>query len=128
MNKILLRPAWLVSNEAGEDLDQHLFPALQAIHDAGNLTVPASKAGLSYRHAWNLIGRWSEFFGSPLANLAPGRGTTLTQLGEKLLRAEQRINARLAPQLESLASELTLETSKPVTTARSTQRVHASHG
>ena len=128
MSKILVRPAWLVSNEAGEELDQQLFPVLQAIHDAGKLTVAAAKAGLSYRHAWNLIGRWSEFFGSPLVNLERGRGTTLTPLGEKLLWAEQRINARLAPQLESLASELNLEISKLVTKARSTLRIHASHG
>lgn len=128
MSKILVRPAWLVSNEAGEELDQQLFPVLQAIHDAGKLTLAAEKAGLSYRHAWNLIGRWSTFFGSPLVNLERGRGTTLTPLGEKLLWAEQRINARLAPQLESLASELNLELSKLITTARSTLRIHASHG
>jgi putative molybdopterin biosynthesis protein len=128
VSKIVVRPAWLVSNEAGEELDQQLFPVLQAIHDAGKLTVAAAKAGLSYRHAWNLIGRWSTFFGSPLVNLERGRGTTLTPLGEKLLWAEQRINARLAPQLESLASELNLEISKLVTTARSTLRIHASHG
>ena len=128
MSKIVVRPAWLVSNEAGDELDPQLFPVLQAIHDAGKLTVAAAKAGLSYRHAWNLIGRWSAFFGSPLVNLERGRGTTLTPLGEKLLWAEQRINARLAPQLESLASELNLEISKLVTTARSTLRIHASHG
>jgi len=128
VSKIVVRPAWLVSNEAGDELDPQLFPVLQAIHDAGKLTVAAAKAGLSYRHAWNLIGRWSEFFGSPLVNLERGRGTTLTPLGEKLLWAEQRINARLAPQLESLASELNLEISKLVTTARSTLRIHASHG
>jgi putative molybdopterin biosynthesis protein len=128
VSKILVRPAWLVSNEAGDELDPQLFPVLQAIHDAGKLTVAAAKAGLSYRHAWNLIGRWSDFFGSPLVNLERGRGTTLTPLGEKLLWAEQRINARLAPQLESLASELNLEISKLVTKARSTLRIHASHG
>ncbi|MEO8165253.1 MAG: substrate-binding domain-containing protein, partial [Betaproteobacteria bacterium] len=53
---------------------------------------------------------------------------TLTPLGEKLLWAEQRINARLAPQLESLASELNHEISKLITTARSTLRIYASHG
>jgi putative molybdopterin biosynthesis protein len=116
VSKIVVRPAWLVSNEVGDELDQQLFPVLQAIHDAGKLTVAASKAGLSYRHAWNLI------------DLERGRGTTLTPLGEKLLWAEQRINARLAPQLESLASELNLEISKLITTARSTLRMHASHG
>jgi molybdate transport repressor ModE-like protein len=128
VSKIVVRPAWLVSNEAGEELDQQLFPVLQAIHDAGKLTVAAANAGLSYRHAWNLIGRWSDFFGSPLVSLERGRGTTLTALGEKLLWAEQRINARLAPQLESLASELNLEISKLITSARSTLRIHASHG
>ena len=128
MSKILVRPAWLVRNEAGEELDPQLFPILQAIHDTGKLTLAAEKAKLSYRHAWNLIGRWSGFFGSPLVNLERGRGTTLTPLGEKLLWAEQRINARLAPQLESLASELNLEISKAITSTRSTLRLHASHG
>lgn len=128
MSKIVVRPAWVVSNETGDELDKQLFPVLQAIHDTGKLTLAAEKAGLSYRHAWNLIGRWSTFFGSPLVNLERGRGTTLTPLGEKLLWAEQRINARLAPQLESLASELNLEISKLVQTARSTLRIHASHG
>jgi putative molybdopterin biosynthesis protein len=128
MSKILVRPAWLVSNEAGDELDPQLFPLLRAIHDTGKLTLAADKANLSYRHAWNLIGRWSGFFGSPLVNLERGRGTTLTPLGEKLLWAEQRINARLAPQLESLASELNLEISKVMTSARSTLRLHASHG
>jgi putative molybdopterin biosynthesis protein len=128
MSKILVRPAWLVSNEAGDELDPQLFPLLQAIHDTGKLTLAAEKANLSYRHAWNLIGRWSGFFGSPLVNLERGRGTTLTPLGEKLLWAEQRINARLAPQLESLASELNLEISKVMTSVRSTLRLHASHG
>lgn len=128
MTKILVRPAWLVSNESGDELDPLLFPVLQAIHDTGKLTLAAGKAGLSYRHAWNLIGRWSAFFGSPLVVLERGRGTTLTPLGEKLLWAEQRINARLAPQLESLASELNLEISKLITAAPSTLRIHASHG
>jgi molybdate transport repressor ModE-like protein len=128
VSKIVVRPAWLVSNEAGDELDRQLFPVLQAIHDAGKLTLAAERAGMSYRHAWNLVGRWSTFFGSPLVNLERGRGTTLTPLGEKLLWAEQRINARLAPQLESLASELNLEISKLITTARSTLRIHASHG
>lgn len=128
MSKILVRPAWLVRNEAGDELDPQLFPILRAIHDTGKLTLAAEKAKLSYRHAWNLIGRWSVFFGSPLVNLERGRGTTLTPLGEKLLWAEQRINARLAPQLESLASELNLEISKVITSTRSTLRLHASHG
>jgi putative molybdopterin biosynthesis protein len=128
VSKIVVRPAWLVSNEAGKELDPQLFPVLQAIHDAGKLTVAASTVGLSYRHAWNLIGRWSDFFGSPLVTLERGRGAALTPLGEKLLWAEQRINARLAPQLESLASELNHEISKLITSARSTLRIHASHG
>jgi molybdate-binding protein len=57
-----------------------------------------------------------------------GRGTQLTDLGKKLLWAEQRSDAGLFPQLENIASELNLEIAKSLKTSTPVIRIHASHG
>src|SRR6185437_16017515 len=49
---------------------------------------------------------WSERMGQPLVSKEQGRGTRLTELGEKLLWLRERISARLTPHLESAASEV----------------------
>jgi putative molybdopterin biosynthesis protein len=128
MNRISVKPTWVVENEAGTRLGAELFGMLSALHDTGKLTAAAVRLGISYRHAWNLLEGWNGFFGVPLVRFERGKGTTLTTLGEKLLWAEQRASARLGPQMESLASELNLEINRLVATAASTIRVHASHG
>lgn len=128
MNRISVKPTWVVENEAGTQLGAELFGMLAALHDTGKLTEAAARVGISYRHAWNLLEGWNSFFGVPLVLFERGRGTTLTTLGEKLLWAEQRARARLGPQMESLASELNLEINRLLATTASTVRVHASHG
>src|SRR5260221_7079878 len=109
MKKIIIRPSWSFSDASGERVDPRLFDLLRAIHEAGKLTLAAKAAGLSYRHAWDFIARWSDFFGAPLVHMARGKGTFLAPLGEKLLWAEQRSDASLFPLLENVASELNLE-------------------
>jgi molybdate transport repressor ModE-like protein len=64
---------------------------------------------MSYRYSWNLIEKWAAFFGAPLVEREQGRGTRLTALGEKLVWAGQRLQARLGPQLQNLAQELETE-------------------
>jgi molybdate-binding protein len=61
---------------------------------------------MPYRQAWGLITVWSERIGQPLVTKEQGRGSRLTELGEKLLWLRERINARLTPHLESAASEI----------------------
>src|SRR5580658_3044150 len=94
----------------------------------GKITMAANKANLSYRHAWNLIEKWSGFFGVPLTERKQGVGTSLTPFGEKLVWAGQRLQARLGPQLQNLAQELETEMNQLLPPAPSIIRVHASHG
>jgi molybdate transport repressor ModE-like protein len=101
---------------------------LRDIRDTGKLTEAARRSSLSYRHSWNLVNQWSDFFGLPLVQRHKGKGTTLTPFGEKLVWAGQRMAARLGPQLENLSQELTSELNPFLIENPSIIRVHASHG
>jgi molybdate transport repressor ModE-like protein len=105
-----------------------LLDFLKEIRDTGKLTRAARQSSLSYRHAWNLVTRWSDFFGVPLVRRQKGKGSVLTPFGEKLVWAGQRMQARLGPQLENLSQELTSELNPFLPGTPSVIRVHASHG
>jgi putative molybdopterin biosynthesis protein len=128
MPQIEIRPSWVFTDEAGRTVDHQLFALLDAIHETGKLTQAAERVGLSYRHAWNSLGKWAQFFGSALVIMEKGKGARLSALGEKLLWAQARARARLSPQLENLASELNLEVERALTAPHPTLRLHASHG
>lgn len=128
IKKVQIAPAWTFRDEQGRQLEPQLFSLLGAINDAGKLTVAAKAVGISYRHAWNLLNKWAAFFGAPLVLLEKGRGAQLTSLGEKLLWAEQRVAARLTPQLDNLASELNMEIQRTLAGVKPLLRLHASHG
>ena len=128
MAKITIRPAWTFTSESGEKVDPQLFGLLAAIHDTGKLTLAAKQVKLSYRYAWDLLGKWTLFFGGPLVQMERGKGAKLTPLGAKLLWAEQRSDANLFPQLENIASELNLEIGHALKHSQSVIHLHASHG
>ncbi|GGB96245.1 formate dehydrogenase [Marinobacterium zhoushanense] len=128
IHKITIVPTWSFRDNQGRTLDPQLFVLLRHIERDGKLTSAASKAGISYRHAWNQLNKWAEFFGTPLVELEKGRGARLTPLGEKLLWAEKRVVARLEPQLDNITSELNIELSRLLEGSRPSLRLHASHG
>ena len=105
-----------------------MLDVLNEIRATGKITRAADKAQLSYRHCWNLIFKWSEFFEAPLVERRQGKGTRLTPLGEKLVWAGQRLQARLGPQLQNLSQELETEINPLVPHSPTVVRVHASHG
>src|SRR5882672_10570184 len=105
-----------------------MLGVLDEIGKTGKITSAASDVGLSYRHVWNLIEQWSNFFGTPLVETRRGKGSKLTAFGEKLVWAGQRMQARLGPQLENLAQELATEIKPFLHQRPSVIRVHASHG
>lgn len=128
MKRIKVTPTWCFSDEDGHRLDTNLLRLLGAVHRHGKLTHAAEEAGISYRHAWNLLRQGGEFFGVTLVEMARGRGARLSPLGEKLLWAEQRATARLSPQLDSLSSELNLAIQQHQEGVHPVLRLHASHG
>jgi len=128
MIRIQIEPVWRFSKDDGARSMLVMMDFLHEIRTTGKITRAADQAAMSYRHAWNLIEKWSAFFEAPLVDRRQGRGTTLTPLGEKLVWAGQRLRARLKPQLDNLSQELETEINQLLPHGPSIIRVHASHG
>jgi putative molybdopterin biosynthesis protein len=97
----------LAGSEANpRDLHHPLLALLAAVHDTGSINGAVRQLGLSYRHVWGELKRWEGELGQPLVVWNKGRPARLSQFGEKLLWAERRARARLAPQIDALRGEL----------------------
>lgn len=128
MIRIEIEPVWRFRRDEHPQSIDLMLDLLNEIRLTGKITHAAIRAGVSYRHAWNLIEKWSAFFQSTLVERRQGRGTTLTPLGGKLVWAGQRLRARLGPLLQNLAQELETEISEFLPHEGATIRMHASHG
>ncbi len=89
-----------------EDLHHPLVAMLAAVHDTGSISSAAKQLGLSYRHVWGELKRWETELGQTLVLWVKGQPARLSPFGAKLLWAERQAQARLAPQIEALRSEL----------------------
>lgn len=128
MIRIEIAPQWRFRRDGDPASMLVLLDFLNEIRESGKITAAAGQARLSYRHAWNLIESWGAFFQTPLVDRRRGKGTQLTELGEKLVWAGQRLQARLGPQLQNLSQELETEINQLLPQAAPTLRIHASHG
>ena len=128
MRRVSIEPQWTIRQDDGQTLSPRLLALLLAVHEKGSLAAACLAMGASYRHAWDLVRQGEAMFGAPLLSMQRGRGSNLTELGARLVWADLRINARLTPALESLASELEAEIRAVLDEAAPPLRVHASHG
>jgi len=101
---------------------------LNAIAQKGKLTEAAKQVDMSYRHAWNLLNEGERLLGFPLVSKQKGKGATLTPVGSALLRFNQRLEARIHPQFESLSTELNIELRRAAEELAPVVKVYASHG
>jgi molybdate transport repressor ModE-like protein len=105
-----------------------LIQLLCEVREHGSLAGACKTTGSSYRHAWNMIREGEAQLGTPLLEMSRGKGSNLTPLAEKLVWATHRIQARLTPTLETLASEIETELAKVMAWRSDSLKVHASHG
>jgi molybdate transport repressor ModE-like protein len=127
MIHIDIRPVWRIRAGSEREFDFQLITILAEIEASAKLTQGAERAGISYRHAWNVVASWETFFGAPLVVKEQGRGSRLTALGRRLLHAGQRAQARLAPELDNLAAEFARALNDSLSEAAPYLVMHASH-
>jgi molybdate transport repressor ModE-like protein len=83
-----------------------LIDLLQAVSTQGSISGGARVLGLSYRHVWGELKRWENELGNELLVWEKGQSARLTEFASKLMWAERQAQARLAPQIEALRTEL----------------------
>lgn len=128
MIEIEIEPVWRFKHRKDSQSIAITLGLLASIRTSGKITIAADEAQISYRHAWNLIQQWAEFFGTPLVVRRRGSGTSLTAFGDKLVWAGQRLEARLGPLLQNLSQELESEINQMLPHGPPMLRVLASHG
>ena len=128
MFRIAITPQWSIDGPAGRSLGPRVVELLLRVAEQGSLAGACTASGVSYRHAWQLLREGESVFGQALLTMERGRGSQLTPLGERLVWAHRRVQARLSPTLDSLASELGMEIQKVLSQQTGGLRIHASHG
>lgn len=99
---------WTLVGRQNQDIDPVLFLLMKAIQREGSLQKSCQTVAMSYRHAWGIIKKWEKEFHSPLVILRRGRGqgATLSELGEKLLWADEYLEEQIRPGLNVVNEEL----------------------
>ncbi|MGV7206368.1 substrate-binding domain-containing protein [Oxalobacteraceae bacterium A2-2] len=129
MLKVEIRPDWVLRHADGLTTALPvLLQLLASVRELGSINQAAAACDISYRHAWGLLREFNAQFGAELVHKVRGQGTRLSPLAEKLIWADKRINARLQPTLDSLASELQQELASVLPNRQQSLRLTASHG
>ncbi len=127
--KARLRSEWVLEKATGETVALgEVLRLLAAIDAMGHIAGACRACNVSYRHAWGLLRNAELEFDVPLLETSRRRGTKLTVFGRHLLWANRRVDARLTPTLESMASELQEELERLYPESQPRLRLHASHG
>lgn len=74
-----------------------IVPLLEQIRSQGSIAQAAKQLGLSYRRAWAMLGEVEASLGGTLMRRERGRGSVLSELGEKILRANRQREQQFAP-------------------------------
>ena len=87
-------------------LHNPFFEVLKTVRDAGSIAEGARRLGWSYRHLWGFLKQQEISHGRALILWDKGKAARLSPFADKLLWAETRIQARLAADIENLATEI----------------------
>ncbi len=127
--KARLNSEWVLEKPDGGVFSlSEVLRLLEAIEVTGHIAGACKACRVSYRHGWGLLRNAETELGTSLVSTSRRQGSTLTALGRHLIWANRRLDARLMPTLDSMASELQEELDRlhPETALR--LRLHVSHG
>ena len=97
---------WLAGEGLPPRHGRALLRLLDALARSESLRAAAQAVGLSYRHAWGLLGAGARALGAPIVDMQRGRRARLTALGERLLEADAHVRSALEGQFEKLRGEV----------------------
>jgi len=119
--------AGTADSQQGSTVQNPLFDLLLALREHGSIQHAARATGVSYRHLWGQLKLWQEQLGQPLVTWAQGQPARLTPFADRLLWAETRARARLAPHIEALRVELARVLADALDGTQQVLTVFASH-
>lgn len=129
MFKARLSSNWVLERSTEPNLDlSEILDLLEAVDTMGTIAAACEACNVSYRHAWGVLRRAEQQFRCALIQTSRRRGSVLTPFGRRLIWVNRRLNARLMPMLESMASELQEELEQFVPQTVQRLKLHASHG
>jgi putative molybdopterin biosynthesis protein len=119
--------AGTADSQQGSTVQNTLFDLLLALREHGSIQQAAQATGVSYRHLWGQLKLWQEQLGQPLVTWTQGQPARLTPFADRLLWAETRARARLAPHIEALRVELARVLADALDGTQQVLTVFASH-
>ncbi len=126
MLKVKLDANVRIGRDALYPLPPELVGLLRSIRRHGSLIHAIREVGISYRHAWGLLGRWEAITGHKLAILTRGQGTGLTPFGVRFAEVDEWLKARVGLRLDGLDSELARYLDVPTESDKQHVQIHAS--
>jgi putative molybdopterin biosynthesis protein len=127
MLKVKLDASVRIGRDALYPLPPELVGLLRSIRQHGSLVHAIGEVGISYRHAWGLLGRWEAITGHKLAVLTRGQGTGLTRFGIRIAEIGDWLDARIDKRLDGLGNELARYLDVKREPDRQRVQMHASH-
>src|SRR5215472_1468903 len=127
MLKVKLDAGLHIGRDALYRVPPELLALLRSIRQHGSLLHAIREVGISYRHAWGLLGRWEAITGHKLAVLTRGQGTGLTPFGARFAAVGDWLEPRVSERFDGLGGELARYLDVPTDPAKQTIRMHASH-
>lgn len=89
---------------------------IEAVAELGSIRAAATRLGLSYKGAWDIVQALNNLFETPLIEAAPGGkaggAARVTERGREVLTAFRRVQAELDAALAKLAAQLSGEAAR----------------
>lgn len=127
---VVIVPEYHLQGEESEEKISitRVMHLLRVIENTKNMRQACLQEGISYRSGWNLVANLQNQLGALVIDSSPGRGTNLTDLGQRLVWAQKRTEARLGPLLDSMSSEISEDIARSTSRSQRVLRLYASHG
>ena len=128
MLHIEIETIWRFHKEGSPQTVVVVLGILNEIRKTGKITSAARDARLSYRHVWNLIEKWSDFFGVPLVETHRGKGSQPDGVRRETCLGRPTPSSPAWPAVPEPRTRTGNGNQSASSPRSSVIRVHASHG